>query len=79
MSLWSEYRLMELMRHIDISLLEEDYPDEDVDNPMLFQEEIPKRKKSRLALISGIAAGSVAAAGVIVYICRKHEVFKKAA
>lgn len=79
MSLWSEYRLMNIMSNIDISLLDEDYPDRDVDNPALFTEEKAKRKKSRIALISGIAAGSVAAAGVIVYICRKHEVFRKAA
>lgn len=79
MSFWSEYRLMNIMSNIDISLLEEDYPDTDVDDPVLFAEDRTARKKSRLALISGIAAGSVAAAGVIVYICRKHEVFRKAA
>ena len=79
MSQWSEYRMIDIMSKIDLSLLEEDFPEEDLNNPELYTEEKAKWSKSRIALISGLAAGSVAVAGAIVWICKKHDVFKKVA
>ena len=45
-------------------------------------EVIQKRKmsvKKKFALLSGIAAGSIAVGGVIVFMCKKYELLKKIA
>jgi hypothetical protein len=70
--------MMDIMSKIDMQLLEEDFLEADLNDPQLYPEE-SRPKHSRVALISGLAAGSVAVAGVILYICRKHDVFRKAA
>ncbi|MDO4298100.1 MAG: hypothetical protein Q4C59_06450 [Lachnospiraceae bacterium] len=79
MSSWNEYRLVDILSRIDLSLLEGNFPEEDLENPELFEEEKQKKSRVRIALISGLAASSVAVAGVIVFFCRKHEVLRKAA
>ena len=46
------------------------------------EDDIPKRRNSRkrrLAVLSGIAAGSIAVGGVIVFMCKKYELLKKIA
>lgn len=80
MSLWSQYRLIDIMSNIDLALVEENIPEGDLDNLNLFPETGDKRNKKRIALISGIAAaGSLAITGAVVLVCRKHNAFKRAA
>ena len=46
------------------------------------EDEISKRRSSRkrrLAVLSGIAAGSIAVGGVIVFAFKKYEILKKTA
>lgn len=78
MSLWSQYRMIDIMSQIDLSLVEEDVPEGDLDNLNLF----PEKKKwstKKKAVVSGIAAGSIALTGVVVLLCRKYDLLKKAA
>ena len=80
MSLWSQYRLIDIMSNIDMSLVEENIPEGDLDNLKLFPEGKDKWSKKRVALISGIAAaGSIAITGAVVLACKKHNVSKRAA
>ena len=88
MSSWSQYRMMDIMRQIDLALVAEDIPEGDLDKPELFEkygldaEKLVPEKKNRwkkIALLSGIAASSIALTGVVVLMCKKHDVFKKAA
>lgn len=79
MSLWSQYRLIDIMSNIDLSLVEEDFPEGDLDNLELFPEKKNKWNKRRIAVLSGLAASSIALTGVVVMVCRKHDVFKRAA
>lgn len=79
MSFWSEYRLIDILSRIDLSLVEEGFPEGDLENPELFPDEKQKKSRARVALISGLAASSVAVAGVIVFFRRKHELLRETA
>lgn len=80
MNLWSQYRLIDIMSGIDLSLVEENIPEGDLEHLDLFPEAKDKWSKKRIALVSGIAAaGSIAVTGAVVLVCRKHNVFKRAA
>lgn len=74
----SEFRLIDILSHVDISALESDVPDEDLRNPRLASRAGKQGSgKKRAAILSGIAAGSVMLTGAILLMCRKH--FKYAA
>ena len=78
MSLWSQYRLIDIMSHIDMSLVEEELPEGDLDNLELFPEHTRWNKK-KIAVVSGVAAASsIALTGAVVFVCKKYNVFKKA-
>ena len=69
----SEFRLIDLLSHVDISALESDVPDEDLTHPQLAAKaEKQEARKKKLAIISGIAAGGVMLTGAILLACRKH-------
>lgn len=111
MSRFQEWRMIDILSNIDMSLLEGEFPEMDLSNEDIlgmysdkaFTEELglrpvntskealtelsdqelaqyrKKKVKKRLALLSGIAAGSIAVTGVIVFVCKKYELLKKAA
>lgn len=73
MTPWNQYRLIDIMSSIDMSFVEEELPEGDLDNLKLFPEEKGHSGKKRIALISGLAAaGSIALTGVILLAFRKH-------
>lgn len=79
MSLWSQSRLIDIMSNIDLSLVAEDFPEQDIEQLELFPEEKEKWSKKRIAAVTGLAAaGSVAITGVIMLMFR-HGASKKAA
>lgn len=71
-------RLIDIFGKIDMALMEEDFLEKDLEH---FETEPAGKKDSRkkIAVISGIAAGSVALTGVIVYLMKKHDVLGHAA
>lgn len=103
MSRLKQYRMIDILSNVDISLLETEFPEIDLSNEDLLsmysdralteefgfgaleepmEERIAHRKRSvkkRIALWSGIAAGSIAVTGVIVLVCKKYDLLKKAA
>lgn len=69
----NEFRLIDLLSHVDISAIESDVPDGDLENPELAAKAGRQEKeKKRLAIISSIAAGSVMLTGAILLLHRKH-------
>ena len=77
MKLWSQYRLINIMSNIDMSLVEEELPEGDLDNLELFPEGSRSNKK-KIAVVSGAAAaGSIALAGMVVFAYKKHSALKK--
>lgn len=71
-------RLVDILSRIDPVLLDDDFPDGDLERAGLVPEE-KKEGRKKLAVISGIAAGSVALTGVIVFLVKKHEILRRAA
>ena len=74
----NQSRLIDLMCHIDPSLLEEEYPDKDLEKQEI-SETVSKWNKKKIAVISGIAAGSLALTGIAIFALKKTELFRKAA
>lgn len=74
----SDGRLVDILSRIDPVLLDDDFPDGDLEQAGLVPEE-KKEGRKKLAVISGIAAGSVALTGVIVFLVKKHEILRRAA
>jgi hypothetical protein len=79
MSSLSQGRFIDMLEHIDVSLLEEDGLERDLRNPVLSLEKREKWNKKKIAMISGIAAGSVAIAGAMVFLIRKNHGLRKIA
>ena len=78
MSLWSQYRLIDILTHMDMALVEEEFPEGDLDNLELFPES-RKWDKKKVAVVSGVAAaGSIALTGVVVFMCRRYSALRKA-
>jgi hypothetical protein len=78
MSQFCDGRLIDMMGMLDPDLLEEDFLERDLGSRKI----LPWRKregKKKLAVISGIAAGSVALTGVVVFLLKKHEMTGRAA
>ncbi len=67
MNRWNQCRLIDILSNIDLSLLEERFPEVDLENVR----RIAKRKHGKagmwIAVISGFAAGSAALAGVLIF------------
>ena len=69
----NEFRLIDLLSHVDISAIESDVPDGDLENPELAAKAGRQEKgKKRLAIFSGIAAGIVIRTWAIMLLHRKH-------
>lgn len=78
MNCLSDGRLVDMMSRVDLCLLEDDFLEEDLKQDELVPKEKQEGRK-KLAVISGIAAGSVALTGVIVFLVKKREVLRRAA
>ncbi len=67
MNRWNQCRLIDILSNIDLSLLEEHFPEVDLENV----KRIAKKKHGKagvwIAVISGVAAVSAALAGVFVF------------
>lgn len=73
MNLWNEHRLIDIMGYIDPTLLEENFPECDLENGTALSVEKQKHYKKHSVLVAGVAAGSLALTGVALLVCRKHE------
>lgn len=79
MSLWSQSRLIDILTHIDMSLIDDELPEGDLDNSDLFSESRSRWNRRRVAVVSGVAAaGSIALTGAVVLVCRKYSPARKA-
>ena len=79
MSLWSQCRMIDILSHVDLSLVEEELPEGDLENPELFPESRNRWSIKKAAVVSGVAAaGSIALTGAVVFVCRKYSVLRKA-
>lgn len=79
MSLWSQCRLIDILSHIDLPLVEEEFPEGDLDNAELCPDEDRNRRgRRRIAVVSGVAAGSIALTGAVMFVYRKYGAFRKA-
>ncbi len=74
----SQGRLIEILCHMDPALLEEDFLEQDLEKQELT-ETVSKWSRKKIAVISGIAAGSIALTGMAVLAFRKKELFHRAA
>ena len=74
----SDGRLIDILSKVDPALTEEDFLDRDLEQFELAPKE-KKENKKKIAVISGIAAGSVALTGVIVLLMKKHDMLRRAA
>lgn len=79
MSKWCESRLIDVFTSIDISLLEADGVENDLSQIDLRESQKEKKTKKRIAVITGIAAGSVAITGAVILLFKKGSWMKKAA
>lgn len=79
MSKWNQSRLIDIFSNIDISLLESEMIDADLENVELLEHKKEKWGKKKIAVISGVAAGSVALTGVVVLLLKKNNWLRKAA
>lgn len=78
MSLWSQCRMIDILTHIDMELVEEEFPEGDLDNLELSPES-RKWDKKKVAVVSGVAAASsIALTGVVVFMCRRYNALRKA-
>jgi hypothetical protein len=75
MSQWKDSRMVDLMTFVDPSVLEEDYPETDLETLSGVQSLKKSLNKKKIALVSGVAAaGSLALTGAVVWICRRHQI-----
>ena len=73
MNLWNENRLIDIMGHADPALLEEDFPECDLEKKTALTMTEQKHSRKRTVLVAGVAAGSLALTGVAFLVGRKHE------
>lgn len=79
---WSECRLIDIFSNIDLSMLEEDSLEADLvdlEHADLWETKKEKWSKKKIAVITGIAAGSVALTGAVFLFAKKGNWLKKAA
>jgi hypothetical protein len=74
MSRWNDSRLVDLMSLMDVSLLEEDYPETDMEIRTSVERIKQSWTKKKIAAVSGVAAaGSIVLTGAVVFFCRRHH------
>lgn len=79
---FSECRLIDIFSNIDLSMVEDDGLEADLDDLEhmdLWAVKKEKWSKKKIAVITGIAAGSVALTGAVLLFARKSNWLKKAA
>ena len=81
---WNQYCLIDIFSQVDPSALEEHFIEGDLDLFDLERLDLwPCEKKrwnaKKIALITGIAASTVAVAGTVIYLCARNQKMKKAA
>ena len=75
MNRWNQCRLIDILSNIDLSLLEGHFPEVDLENMKRAVKKGHGKTGMWIAMISGLAAGSAALAGVVVFSRRKiHSV-----
>ena len=79
MSEWNQNRLIDIFTNVDISLLESEMLEADLENAELMENKKEKWGKKKIAVISGIAAGSVAITGAVVLLLKKSNWLRRAA
>ena len=79
MSAWNQNRLIDIFTNVDISLLESEMMEADLENAELMENKKEKWGKKKIAVISGIAAGSVAITGAVVLLLKKSNWLRRAA
>lgn len=72
MNRWNPYRLVDIFGQLEMPVLEEDFLERDLQKEKFAAKE-PKRRwnKRRIAIWSGVAAGSLALTGVAVFFARR--------
>ena len=73
MNLWNENRLIDIMSHLDPELVEENFPECDLENQTVMTSVGQKHSLRRTTLMAGVAAGSLALTGVALLVGRKHD------
>lgn len=79
---FSECRLIDIFSNVDLSMIEEDGLEanlEDLEHMDLWAVKKDKWSKKRIAVITGIAAGSVALTGAVLLFAKKSNWLKKVA
>lgn len=79
---FSECRLIDIFSDVDLSMIEEDGLEanlEDLEHMDLWAVKKDKWSKKRIAVITGIAAGSVALTGAVLLFAKKSNWLKKVA
>jgi hypothetical protein len=80
MSHWNDSRMVDMMSFLDPAVLEENYPETDLEAVSYAQSLKKSLNKKKIALMSGAAAvGSLALTGVVVWICRSHQITRQMA
>lgn len=79
MSQWNQCRLIDIFTQIDMASLDEFDIEADLENVELMAAK-DKWSKKKIALVTGIAAGSAAViTGAVILLCRKNLLVRKAA
>lgn len=79
---FSECRLIDIFSKVDLSMIEDDGLEadlEDWEHMDLWAVKKEKWSKKKIAVITGIAAGSVALTGAVLLLAKKSNWLKKAA
>ena len=79
MSAWNQNRLIDIFTNEDISWQESEMLEADLENAELMENKKEKWGKKKIAVISGIAAGSVAITGAVVLLLKKSNWLRRAA
>ena len=73
MSKWNDSRILDVFEKIDISFLDGDDVEADLENAEICTVRKEKWSKKKISMITGIAAGTVALTGVVIYLLRSRQ------
>lgn len=81
---WNQYCLIDIFSKVDPSCLEENFLEGDLDlfdleSSNLWPEKEKKWNKKKIVWVTGIAAGTVAVAGALLFLCHQNQKIGKAA
>ena len=79
MTKWNDSRILDVFEKIDISLLDGTDVEDDLENTEICPVRKEKWSKKKISVITGIAAGTVALTGVVIYLCREGGRMRRAA